>query len=96
MANCPTGGSGLLINADKLPKVCANQDTLTHLLTIFFTVLGALAFLMLVIAGFRYVISDGEPQKTAEIRRQMIYIAAGLILAAMADVIVTFVINKAS
>jgi Na+/melibiose symporter-like transporter len=84
-----------IINANNLPQVQANNSTLDTLLTIFFTVLGALAFLMLVISGFRYVISDGEPQKVAEIRRQMIYIAAGLILAAMADVIVTFVLNKA-
>lgn len=83
-----------LINANNLPKVKADSGSISSLLTIFFTVLGALAFLMLVIAGFRYVISDGEPQKVAEIRRQMIYIAAGLILAAMADVIVTFVLNK--
>jgi hypothetical protein len=92
MANCTTGGG--LINACKLPQPSANQATLSHLLTIFFTVIGAVAFLMLVIAGFRYVVSGGEPQKAAEARRQIIFIAAGLILAVLADVIVTFVLNK--
>lgn len=84
-----------LISGKGLPQPQANSDTLNHILTIFFTVLGAIAFLMFVIAGFRYVISQGEPQKVAEIRRQMAYIAVGLILAAMADIIVTFVLGRA-
>jgi hypothetical protein len=84
-----------LIDPSKVPQVEATNNTLTTILTVVFTSIGAIAFLLLVIAGFRYVISSGEPQKVAEIRRQIIYTAIGLILAAMADVIVTFVIGKA-
>lgn len=84
-----------ILSPSNIPQTPASPGTLNNILTILFTVLGALAFLMLVVAGFRYVISDGEPQKTAEIRRQIIYIAAGLVLAASADVIVTFVLGKA-
>jgi hypothetical protein len=84
-----------LFNSCSLPHTNADSGSLGHILTIFFTIVGALAFLMLVIAGFRYVISQGEPQKTAEIRRQIIYIAIGLVLAGSADVIVTFILNKA-
>ena len=79
-----------------LPQATANSNTFGSILQIVFTIIGALALLMLVIAGFRYVISSGEPQKTAEIRRQIIYTAIGLILAASADAIVTIIINKAS
>lgn len=84
-----------ILSPNNIPQTPAGPGTINNVLTILFTVLGALAFLMLVVAGFRYVISDGEPQKTAEIRRQIIYIAAGLVLAASADVIVTFVLGKA-
>lgn len=84
-----------ILSPNGLPQAQANPTTVAHLLTILFSVMGSIAFLMLVIAGFRYVISDGEPQKTAEIRRQIIYIAAGLVLMASADAIVTFVLNKA-
>ncbi|MGH7156731.1 MAG: pilin [Candidatus Saccharimonadales bacterium] len=91
---CPTGGNGI-INANNLPQSCANASSLNHLLTILFTIIGALAFLMLVIAGFRYVISQGEPQKMAEIRSQIIYIAIGLVLTGSADIIVTFILNRA-
>jgi hypothetical protein len=84
-----------IIDPNSLPQTPANPDTLQHVLTIMFTIIGAVSFLMLVIAGFRYVLSQGEPQKTAEIRRQMIYIAIGLVLAASADIIVSFILNRA-
>jgi hypothetical protein len=94
MAACGTGSSGL-IHASGIPKACADAGSLNHILTILFTIIGAIAFLMLIIAGFRFVISQGEPQKMAEIRRQIIYIVVGLVLAASADIIVTFVLNRA-
>jgi hypothetical protein len=84
------------VSPNGLPQTPATSDTLGTILQIVFTIIGALALLMLVIAGFRYVISSGEPQKTAEIRRQIIYTAIGLILAASADAIVTVIINRAS
>jgi hypothetical protein len=100
MANkCGTGSGSGLINANGLPQVCTDPSqagyTLPHILALAFTIIGAVAFLMLVIAGFRYVLSQGEPQKTAEIRRQMIYITVGLVLAASADIIVSFILNRA-
>lgn len=81
-----------IINNCSLP----NPDTssVSNILGIVFTVIGALAFLMLVIAGFRYVLAAGEPQKVAEARRQIVYTAVGLILAITADAIVHFVVGK--
>jgi TRAP-type C4-dicarboxylate transport system permease small subunit len=83
-----------LINGNKLPQAPSSPDALQHILTILFTLIGALALLMMVIAGLRYVLSQGEPQKMTEIRRQIIYIAIGLVLAASADAIVTFVLGR--
>lgn len=85
-----------LVSDKSLPHVNATPTTLKNILTIIFTVIGALAFLMMVIAGFRYVISQGEPQKVAEIKRQIIYAFIGLIIAASAAAIVNFVLGKAS
>jgi uncharacterized membrane protein YidH (DUF202 family) len=94
MACASSNGNGI-INAKALPQACADQPALNHILTSVFTIIGAVALLMLVIAGFRYVLSQGEPQKSAEIRRQMIYIAVGLVIVGSADAIVTFVLRKA-
>jgi len=85
-----------LIDGKSLPHAPTTQDSLTHILTIFFTILGAIALLMLVIAGLRYVLTQGDPNKTAEVRRQIIYIAIGLVVVAVADAIVTFIVGRAS
>lgn len=84
-----------LIDSSPLPVVQANKDTLSSVLTIVFTTLGALAFLMIVISGFRYVISQGQPEKVAEIKRQMVYAFVGLVIAASAAAIVNFVLGAA-
>lgn len=83
-----------LINPDPLPKPAASQDTLGTILTVVFVILGALAFLMIVIAGFRMVVSGGNPEKVAEARKQIIYALVGLVIAIMAATIVNFVISR--
>lgn len=93
-ATCQTkpAGSGL-VDAGNLPMTCANGSTLTKIFTEVFIVLGALAFLMLVVAGFRFVLAAGEPEKVAESRRQILYAFIGLIVAASAAAIVNFVLG---
>ena len=85
-----------LLDPSKLPQTTANSNSLANILQIVFTIIGALAFLMLVISGLRYITTEGNPQKTAEVRRQIIYIAVGLVVAVLADTIVTFVVKNAS
>ena len=83
-----------LVEKNSLPQVDANQTTLQNIFNIVFVIIGALAFLMLVIAGFRYVTSQGQPDKVADIKRQIIYSFVGLVVAAMAAVIVNFVLGR--
>lgn len=56
--------------------------------------MGALALLMLVIAGFRYTISQGDPTSVANSRRMIIYTIVGLVVIALAATIVNFILNK--
>lgn len=83
----PAGGNGL-------PNAPANQAALNDIFNIAFVVFGALAFLYIVIAGFRFVASRGEPAKVAEARRQIIYGALGLAIIGAASAIVNFVLNR--
>ena len=83
----------LLINND-LPEQDAGKDQLTQILNIALAIIGAIAFLMLVIAGLRYVTSQGQSEKVAEARKQIIYSFVGLVVAAMAAAIVNFVLGQ--
>lgn len=83
-----------LLTSDKLPQVKADNATMQKVLTIAFVVIGAIALMLMVIAGFRYIISAGDANKIAETKRMIIYTAVGLILAASAAAIVNIVLDK--
>jgi hypothetical protein len=74
----------------------AKADSLTPILNIIFAVMGALALFMLVIAGFRYTISQGDATRVADSKRMITYTLAGLVVIALAATIVNFVLDRAS
>ena len=81
-------------NDVNLPTPSANHDTLTHILNVVFIIMGALALLMLVIAGFRYTISQGDANSIAGAKKMMIYTVVGLLVISLAATIVNFVLGK--
>jgi len=83
------------IDVSSLPKTAATNTTVSTLLSIVFSVVGALSLLFITIGGFRYVISQGDPQATAKAKHTIIYAVVGLVVAIFAQIIVTFVIGRA-
>jgi len=63
-------------------------------LTIVFGVIGAFALLMITVSGLRYVLSSGDPQKTARAKDGIVYSLVGIAVAVTAESIVLFVANK--
>ena len=76
-----------------LPQVGANQSSLKIGLQLFFGVVGALALLFVVIGGFRYVISAGNPKGAAEGKNTIIYAVVGLVIAISGEAIVTWLLT---
>lgn len=85
----------VLLKSDKLPQTNADQPTLDKVLSLIFITIGALALVMMVIAGLRYIFAEGEPAKVAEAKNMIIYSFIGLLIAASAAAIVNFVIGRA-
>jgi hypothetical protein len=83
-----------LISANNLPQTNADQTSLNSILDILFITVGAIAVLMIVIGGLKYIFAQGEPQKVAEAKNTMIYAFIGLILVGAAAAIVNFVVAK--
>lgn len=84
-----------LINKSPLPQLTnPGNSTVQSLLNIILVVLGALAFLMLVISGLRYIMYGSDPSKLSEVKRQIAYILVGIIVVALAATIVNFVIGR--
>lgn len=82
------------IDAD-LPQVDAGDQQLQIIFNTVFAIMAAVAVLIIVIAGFRYVISRGDPQAVAKARNAIIYAAIGLVVIMTAYAIVALALNVA-
>lgn len=77
-----------------LPNPAAGNDQLQQILTIVFGVAAVLAVLMIVIAGLRFVVGQGNPQEVSKARNTIVYALAGLLVALTAEAIVSLAIGK--
>jgi hypothetical protein len=81
------------IDTSSLPHPAANSGTISKALTIVFAITGAVALLIIVIAGFRYIIAQGDPNSVSQARNTILYAVIGLIISLAAFSIVTFVLK---
>jgi hypothetical protein len=91
--NTSTGG-GALDNAN-IPQNVADAASLQSLLGFIFVLAGAIAVLVITIAGFNFITSQGEPQKIASARMTILYAVVGLVISVFAFTIVKFVLGNA-
>jgi len=78
------------------PTTAANNisSTLENVINIASLIAGALAVIMLIIGGIRYASSSGNEQAIAGAKRTIIYALIGLVIVAMAQVVVHFVLHN--
>ncbi len=88
--------SSTAIQLCNLPQVDPSEARLRLILTLTFSITGSIALLVITIAGFRYVISHGDPNLIAQSKNSIIYALVGLIISIFAIAIVQFVIGKVS
>lgn len=75
-----------------LPNV-NSTSALQRLISTALAVFGAVTFLVIVIAGFRYVTSSGDPQALGKAKNMIIYASIGLVVSMVAFTITAFVVN---
>ncbi len=78
----------------KLPQGQFDTATITSILQVVFGLAGAIALLIITRSGFRYITSQGEPQKIAKEKDSILYAIAGLVICILAFSIVSFVLGK--
>jgi hypothetical protein len=78
-----TGGGG--------PSVESVIATVINILSI---VVGVIAVIMIIIGGLRYITSGGDSNNTKGAKDTILYAIIGLVVVAMAQVIVRFVLNE--
>lgn len=84
-------GSGDCDNAKAKNDV---QSAISEGLQIFSVVIGVIAVVMIIIGGFKYIISSGDPASVNGAKNTILYAVIGLVIAAFAQIIVQFVLVK--
>jgi hypothetical protein len=105
--DCVSQGSGLNGNFDPATG-CTPADTqaqnssadLTNtfrfIVNVFSVIVGVIAVVMIIYGGLRYITSGGDSGKITSAKNTIIYAIIGLIIVALAQFIVQFVLGKAT
>ncbi len=70
------------------------SNTLASVINILSIVLGIIAVIMIIIGGIKFTTSQGDGNSTASARNTIIYAVVGLVVAALAQVLVKFVLSR--
>jgi hypothetical protein len=70
------------------------QDIVTTIVNIFSVIVGIVAVIMIIYGGFKYITSGGDSGNITSAKNTIIYAIIGLVVVALAQFIVQFVLNK--
>lgn len=70
------------------------QKTLEKIINIISILVGIVAVIMIIYGGFRYITSGGTAEKVTSAKNTILYGLIGLIIVALAQVIVRFVLKE--
>lgn len=78
-----------------LPRTTLSNNNVASMLQLVFSVAGGIALIIIVLAGLRFVVANGDPQSVAKSKNTIIYATLGLVICLSGFSIVTFVLRKA-
>lgn len=66
------------------------------IISIFSIVVGAVSVIMIIVGGFRYIVSNGDSNAVQGAKNSILYAIVGLVIVLFAQVIVRFVLTNAT
>jgi len=70
------------------------NDIVVLIINIFSIVVGIVAVIMIIVGGFKYITSGGDSGNITSAKNTIIYALIGLVVVALAQFLVQFVLNK--
>jgi heme/copper-type cytochrome/quinol oxidase subunit 2 len=86
-----TGG-----NCNAAPAERSVNDLVAAVINIFSWIVGVVAVIFVIFGGFKYITSAGDSNKVSSAKSTIIYALVGLVIVALAQIIVVFVLNQAT
>jgi cytochrome bd-type quinol oxidase subunit 2 len=95
------GGSNIKLSQDSSCKsgganTNSLQTLLSNIVNIFSIIVGVIAVIMIIVGGLRYITSGGDSGNVSTAKNTIIYAIVGLVIVALAQLIVHFVLNQTS
>jgi hypothetical protein len=88
----PAAGSPLCQGEDT--PVYGEQGVLTRVAQLIIQIVGAASIIMITVGGFKYVTSNGDPNKIASAKSTVIYALIGLVVAVLSQAIILVVLRR--
>ena len=82
--------------ADKATSANNIQDNVKFVINILSWIVGTASVIMMILGGFKFVTSSGDSGRVSSARNSILYAVIGLAIVASAQIIVHFVLTKAS
>jgi hypothetical protein len=70
------------------------DNTIKFVVNILTLIVGVVAVIMVIVNGFRFITSNGDSNAVSAAKNGLLYAIVGLVIVALAQVIVRFVIDK--
>ena len=70
------------------------NNIITLVINLFSVIVGIIAVIMIIVGGVKYITSGGESSNVSGAKNTILYAVVGLIIVALAQVIVRFVLSK--
>ncbi len=93
-AVCQGIGAATGSDCDKTASSAKVDNTITTVIDILSIIVGVVAVIMIIIGGFKFVTSGGDSNAVTSARNTIIYAAVGLVIVAVAQTLVKFIVGK--
>jgi hypothetical protein len=70
------------------------NDIITTIINVFSIIVGVVSVIMIIYGGFKYITSGGDSGNVSSAKNTIIYAVIGLVVVALAQFIVQFVLDK--
>lgn len=67
---------------------------ISNIINLISVIAGIVAVFAIFVAGFMFITSGGDPQKVNSAKNTIIFVIVGIVVIAIAQIVVVFVINK--
>lgn len=89
-ANAVGGGTGCTGGGDQINNI------VKVFLNLFSVILGIVAVVMVMVGGYKYITSNGDSGNITSAKHTIVYAIIGLVVVALAQFLVQFVLDKAT